>query len=97
MAKKPTVKLWSTEKGKLVNFTLRVDQNNEIVAEHGSAESEDYEHLKFPSDLSKQELQKLFAKHNSDHKGIKAITEEEMAEEAERRQAAEDLVASLGE
>lgn len=97
MAKKTTVKLWSTEQGKLVPFTLSVDNQNDIVAEYGSIEDGNYEHLKFPSDLTKDELQKLFAKHNSDHKGIKALTEEELAAEAERKAVIQELVDSLGE
>lgn len=89
------VQLYSVAQGKLASFTLRVDLNNDVVAERGSVDDGNYEFLKFPGDVTKEELQALFELHNDQHKGVKGLTEEDLAEQEAKTQAAQDLVDSL--
>ena len=69
--KKPTLELWSTRQGKIVDFEVSVE-NNEIVAEN------DGEFVKFPGGITKTELMKLVKAHNKANDGVKAITEEDL-------------------
>lgn len=84
-----TVELYSVQAGELKEFELSVDHNGEIVAECGT------EALKFPGNVTKKELQKLFTDHNKANDGVVALTPEEIKEQEGRLDKAQGLVDSL--
>lgn len=86
--KKPTVKLWSTQEGKLLNFEVSVE-NNEIIAQRGD------EYVKFPGGLTPAEFKKLVTAHNEANDGVKAISDEDLKAEQELADANEKLLDSL--
>lgn len=77
MAKKPTIKLWSTAVGAYQDFEVSIE-NNEVVA------TREDEQVKFPGGVTAPELLALADEHNKANEGIKAITQKDI-------QAAEDL------
>lgn len=81
----PSVKLWSTEEGKLVDFELTGDNNGEIVATYKD------ESLKFPA-VSKDKFLKLVAAHNEANEGVKAVDPDDAGKSSKKVQ---DLLEAL--
>ena len=88
--KKPTIKLWSTQLGKIVDFEVRIE-NQEIVAEQGDTG----EVLKFPGGITKDELLELAEAHNEANDGIKARTDEDLQAEQELEDTNNKLLEDL--
>lgn len=70
-----TAQLYSTVEGKVVDYQLSVDKNGDIIAEYGD------DFLKFPGNVTKEELQGLFDAHNEANDGIVGLTPEEVAKQ----------------
>lgn len=83
-----TIKLYSVQHGKQLDFELR-SENGEILAERGD------ETIKFPGGLSKEEFLDLVDQHNEANKGMRAITDAEVAEDRKLLEANEKLLESL--
>lgn len=88
--KKPTLKLWSTQLGKLSDFEVRIE-NQEIVAEHPDTG----EALKFPGGITKDELMELVDAHNEANENVKARTEEDLQAEKDLEDANNQLLEDL--
>ncbi len=83
------VKLYSVEKGKEVDYDVKVDANGEIVATNGG------ETLKFPAGLTKTQFQKQVSDHNKANAGTKARTPEDVKEEEAAKDRSNKLIDSL--
>lgn len=84
-----TVELYSVKQGGLVDWELSVDANGEILA------TSDNEFLKFPANITKGKLNKLFLAHNEQNEGKVALTGDETDEVNETIKASQKLVDSL--
>lgn len=85
---KPTVKLYSVEEGKLVDFEVSV-ANDEVICTYKD------EFLKFPGGLTKDQFLKLVDKHNKANDGLKAVTQEDIAAQEALAKKNEKLLEDL--
>jgi hypothetical protein len=85
---KPTVKLWSTKEGQLLDFIVTIE-NGEVVCKNGD------EFIKFPGALKPTEFRKLVKAHNKANEGVVAISSKEIEADEARDRANELLLKSL--
>lgn len=85
----PTVKLYSTEEGKVVDHDVEADQNGEIVATYKGHS------VKFPAGMTKTQFDSEVRKFNKRHEGIVAIPEEDLKLQEENMRKSQDLLKKL--
>ena len=93
--KQPTVKLWSVKEGRMLDFTVSVE-NGEIVCTHVNEKAAvPEEFVKFPGGINKEELLELVKAHNEANRDVKAITPEEIQAQEDLDAANQSLLDSL--